>query len=89
MDLGLIYDAEFRTYFDYGGIENFRNMVLFSLAKYANISEIKPASPMKRLKTVTTTATFRRRCILKRLRSTKAGTRNQATLRKMRHGLLC
>ena len=50
MDLGLIYDAEFRTYFDYGGIENFRNMVLFSLAKYANISEIKPVSPMKRMK---------------------------------------
>ena len=30
MDLGLIYDAECRTYFDYGGIENFRSMVLFS-----------------------------------------------------------
>lgn len=50
IELGFTYDEEFRSYFDCGGIENFQNMVLFSLAKYANISEIKPASFMKRLK---------------------------------------
>ncbi|MFN3531363.1 MAG: cobaltochelatase subunit CobN [Candidatus Brocadia sp.] len=48
--LGLTYDEEFRSYFDYGGIENFQNMVLFSLAKYQKISGIKAELPRKLLK---------------------------------------
>lgn len=50
IELGLTYDEEFRSYFDYGGIENFQNMVLFSLAKYQKISGIKAEEPQKRLK---------------------------------------
>ncbi|MEP9410895.1 MAG: cobaltochelatase subunit CobN [Candidatus Brocadia sp.] len=50
IELGLTYDEEFRSYFDYGGIENFQNMVLFSLAKYQRISGIKAESPRKLLK---------------------------------------
>ena len=49
-ELGLTYDEEFRSYFDYGGIENFRNMVLFSLAKYVGISGIKLEPPRRLLK---------------------------------------
>ncbi|MCF6158002.1 MAG: cobaltochelatase subunit CobN [wastewater metagenome] len=49
-ELGLTYDEEFRLYFDCGGVENFQNMVLFSLAKYAGISEIEPEPPKKLLK---------------------------------------
>ncbi len=50
VELGLTYDEEFRSYFDYGGIENFQNMVLFSLVKYINISGIKAEQPRKQLK---------------------------------------
>ncbi|MBU6392186.1 MAG: cobaltochelatase subunit CobN [Planctomycetes bacterium] len=50
VELGLTYDEEFRSYFDYGGIENFQNMALFSLVKYTNISGIKAEQPRKQLK---------------------------------------
>ncbi|OQZ00220.1 MAG: hypothetical protein B6D35_07210 [Candidatus Brocadia sp. UTAMX2] len=50
IEIGLTYDEEFRSYFDCGGIENFQNMVLFSLAKYSGISGIKGAAPQKLLK---------------------------------------
>lgn len=50
IELGLTYDEEFRSYFDYGGIENFQNMLLFSLAKYAGVSGIKTEPPKKLLK---------------------------------------
>ena len=49
-DLGLIYDEEFRSYFDYGGPDNFQNMVLFSLAKYQNISGIPVEPPRRQMK---------------------------------------
>ena len=49
-DLGLIYDEEFRSYFDYGGPDNFQNMVLFSLAKYQRISGIHAELPRKQMK---------------------------------------
>lgn len=50
VELGLTYDEEFRSYFDYGGIENFQNMVLFSLVKYVGISGIKIEPPQRLLK---------------------------------------
>ena len=49
-ELGLTYDEEFRSYFDYGGIENFQNMILFSLSKYLHISSIQTKHPQKLLK---------------------------------------
>ncbi|MCE7879639.1 MAG: cobaltochelatase subunit CobN [Candidatus Jettenia sp. AMX1] len=50
IELGLTYDEEFRSYFDSGGIENFQNMLLFSLKKYAGVSGIKTEPPEKLLK---------------------------------------
>lgn len=49
--IGLNYDETFRSYFQLGGAENFKNMVLNSLAKYLNISEIEFKQPQKELKT--------------------------------------
>ncbi|MFO0793904.1 MAG: cobaltochelatase subunit CobN [Candidatus Brocadiaceae bacterium] len=48
--LGLTYDEAFRSYFDYGGIGNFQNMILFSLSKYLHISDIQTKHPQKLLK---------------------------------------
>ncbi|MDN3515271.1 MAG: cobaltochelatase subunit CobN [Candidatus Brocadia sp.] len=50
LELGLTYDEEFRSYFEYDGVENFQNMVLFSLYKYQKIPEIKVELPKKRFK---------------------------------------
>ena len=50
LELGFTYDEEFRTYFEYDGVENFQNMVLFSLDKYEKIPGIKIELPKKRLK---------------------------------------
>jgi cobaltochelatase CobN len=50
IELGLIYDEEFRSYFDYGGIENFQNMLLFSFAKYLGIAGIRVEAPKKLIK---------------------------------------
>ncbi len=48
--IGLTYENTFRSYFQLGGSDNFRNMVLYSISKYFNISEIRITLPQKELK---------------------------------------
>lgn len=50
IEMGLNYDETFRSYFQLGGSDNFRNMVLYSISKYLDISDIDFNSPQKELK---------------------------------------
>ncbi|MCF6148880.1 MAG: cobaltochelatase subunit CobN [Candidatus Kuenenia sp.] len=50
MSIGLYYDKILRSYFQFGGIGNFKNMILYSLSEYLNMSEIKYAPPQELLK---------------------------------------
>ncbi len=49
--MGLTYDKEIRSYLRYANTENFKNMILLSLKKYLQFSEIKVNPPQEGLKT--------------------------------------
>ena len=49
--IGLHYDEILRSYFQFGGTDNFKNMILYSLSEYLDISKIKFEPPQKQLKT--------------------------------------
>ena len=62
INAGLTYDNEIIHYYNFGGIDNLQNMVLYSLSKYAGLTEIKPELPKKQTK-----AFYSRRPILEQL----------------------
>lgn len=87
IELGFTYDEEFRSYFDYGGIENFQNMVLFSLTKYQKILGIKAELPQKLLKDGYYHHHNSRGMYFSHLKNTKAGIGKKVISRKMQNGL--